>query len=66
MTNIFTAILLATCLAIVGYISNELTSTSGQQIRYCEMVSAWQETDGEYGWPDYNDNFDEVCTGENY
>jgi len=30
--------------------------------RYCEMIEAWKTSDGEHGWPDYNGNFDEVCT----
>jgi len=66
LANTYTAILLAICLAIAGYISNDLTSTSGEQVRYCEMVSAWQETNGEHGWPDYNGNYDEVCTDGNH
>jgi len=28
------------------------------------MVDAWLDSDGEFGWPDYNDNFDEVCTDD--
>lgn len=27
--------------------------TSEQQL-HCEMVQIWNETGGEYGWPDYN------------
>lgn len=27
--------------------------TSQEQL-HCEMVQIWNETDGEYGWPDYN------------
>lgn len=23
---------------------------------YCEMVTVWNETGGEYGWPDYRGN----------
>jgi len=26
--------------------------------RYCDMVDAWQDTDGEYGWPPYRENVD--------
>jgi len=22
---------------------------------HCEMVQVWEETNGEFGWPDYND-----------
>jgi len=34
---------------------------NSQQSMYCEMVSTYQETKGEYGWPDYQHNYDEVC-----
>jgi len=26
--------------------------------RYCEMTKAWEDTDGEHGWPPYRDNVD--------
>lgn len=28
---------------------------------YCEMVGIYNETNGQYGWPDYRGNADEVC-----
>jgi len=28
---------------------------------YCDMVTTYQETKGDYGWPDYNNNYNEVC-----
>ena len=28
---------------------------------YCEMVEIHKDTGGEYGWSDYNQNYDEVC-----
>ncbi len=28
---------------------------------YCENVKLFNETRGEKGWPDYNENYDEVC-----
>ena len=49
-------------LAILSWISHDLYDhESEQQARYCEMVSAWQDSGGEIGWPDYNGNYDEVC-----
>ena len=52
-------------LAILSWISHDLYShESEQQARYCQMVDAWLDSDGEFGWPDYNDNFDEVCTND--
>lgn len=28
---------------------------------YCGMVRIYQISNGQYGWPDYNKNYDEVC-----
>jgi len=28
---------------------------------YCEMVELFNQTGGDYGWPDYNENFDKEC-----
>lgn len=28
---------------------------------YCEMVQLSKDTRGEFGWPDYNNNFNRVC-----
>jgi arabinogalactan endo-1,4-beta-galactosidase len=27
---------------------------TSQEKLHCEMVQIWNETNGEYGWPDYN------------
>jgi len=63
--NCICAALLALCLGILAFISNDLYDhTSQEEQTYCEMVDAWLDSDGEFGWPDYNDNFDEVCTNE--
>lgn len=31
---------------------------------YCEMVSIYQQSGGQYGWPDYRGNAAEVCDDE--
>ena len=28
---------------------------------YCQMVKAGIESNGDYGWGDYNGNYDKVC-----
>lgn len=28
---------------------------------YCEMVQLNKDTNGKLGWPDYNQNFEDVC-----
>lgn len=29
--------------------------------QYCEMVELHKTSGGDYGWPDYNENYDENC-----
>lgn len=31
---------------------------------YCEMVAVYQQSGGQYGWPDYRGNYNEVCRNE--
>lgn len=31
------------------------------QARYCKMVQLYKDSNGENGWPDYNENAAEVC-----
>jgi len=39
----------------------EIPEGNEQQDLYCEMVTTYQETKGDYGWPDYQNNYNEVC-----
>lgn len=32
-----------------------------QQRLYCDMVTIHKDTKGQYGWPDYNQNFERIC-----
>lgn len=32
-----------------------------QQVLYCDMVHIYTESDGMYGWPDYNNNAKDIC-----
>ena len=34
------------------------------QTNYCQMVTIYIESDGEFGWPDYKGNYAEVCDVE--
>ena len=49
--------LLAAC--VVG--TMEFEDEARQQQLYCDMVKTFEESDGMYGWPDYNNNAKEVC-----
>lgn len=48
---------------VIGLVNNpdepdELTKAENT---YCEMVATFKETNGQFGWPDYRENFSEVC-----
>ena len=45
-----------------GKQGKELPAVTGnRQALYCSMVETYHKTNGEHGWPDYNDNAQEVC-----
>lgn len=48
---LFSAALLVLGLALA--FGDAAPDTSEQDL-HCEMVQMWADTDGEYGWPDYN------------
>jgi len=29
--------------------------------QHCEMVALWESTDGDLGWPDYNNSYEREC-----
>lgn len=41
--------------------SLDAQDADNRQALYCSMVEAYQKTNGEHGWPDYNQNAAEVC-----
>jgi hypothetical protein len=55
--GVVTLFLLAACVA--G--TMEYGDTERQQQLYCDMYKIFQESDGMYGWPDYNLNAKEIC-----
>jgi hypothetical protein len=36
--------------------NGDIAEAERQHERYCDMVGAWQDSDGEYGWPPYREN----------
>lgn len=48
---LFSAALLALGLALAF---GDAAPDTSEQYLHCEMVQIWADTDGEYGWPDYN------------
>ena len=55
--------LTAAIAAMIGglaYVGNaDVQEAEMQQARYCEMVAAWDESNGQTGWPPYNGR--EMC-----
>ena len=38
------------------------TETQNEETKtYCEMVEMFNQTGGDYGWPDYKETFDKEC-----
>lgn len=54
-------------LALTGLLLFTLGHASGPDdqamawVEYCEMHALYIETQGEYGWPDYRDIYEEEC-----
>lgn len=59
LATILTICIASLCLLALSSISfhEELLTEK----RYCEMVDDYRASNGEHGWPDYNENYDEVC-----
>lgn len=54
---------------LVAVIIAALLYTLGDSVErpvdpYCEMVTIYQQSGGQYGWPDYRGNYNEVCRHE--
>lgn len=50
-------LLLVTLVGFVG--AFDANEAEMQQTRYCDMVAAWDATNGQTGWPPYNGR--EMC-----
>jgi len=49
-------VLLIGLLLVIGYGlagNADIQNEQAEQIRYCEMIELWNETDGDAGWPPY-------------
>jgi hypothetical protein len=52
-------LLVFTALLIVG--ATDADEASMEEVQYCEMTALFSQTDGEFGWPQYNRNIS--CEG---
>lgn len=48
-------------LALSGFKDDALAL---EQAQYCRMVHTHQQTDGTYGWPDYDNAYAEACNAD--
>ena len=63
MKNYILVTCLAAALGLLAWSTNS-EDPMPEEVQYCNMVGTWQATEGEYGWPDYNGNYAEVCENE--
>jgi len=49
---------LAALITALYLTSPDTIEEKAQLNRYCDMVDAWQDSNGEYGWPPYRENVD--------
>ena len=46
---------IAAIIGVMGFVGNaDMIEAEMQQARYCEMVAAWDASNGQTGWPPYN------------
>lgn len=46
---------------ILGVLMHKMPDPEVDQ-HYCDMVRIFQQTEGEFGWPDYKGVYDEECS----
>ena len=51
--RVLMAAIVAACLAGLYVTGGDQSEAERQAALYCEMVSIWDQTDGEAGWPPY-------------
>lgn len=63
MKNIYllVAIIIVVPLFTVLLSKMEVKDAQDADVLYCENVKDWKASNGQRGWPDYNENYDIVC-----
>jgi hypothetical protein len=49
------------CFAIFFVAPIDFEAEQQEADLYCEMVATYNQTGGQYGWPDYKKTFDKYC-----
>lgn len=55
------AMVLIVCMLMMFSMETE-RDYEAELAHYCEMVEIFKRSDGEYGWPDYDEKYDSQCT----
>lgn len=50
--GLFTILMMFLAFAVLSHM--DYSDAVQQESLYCEMVAAWHESKGEFGWPPYN------------
>lgn len=62
MKSIISATALAAIVAAFAMTGHsDYQEAKAQDREYCEMHDIWIKTGGESGWPDFNQNYKEIC-----
>jgi|APGre2960657404_1045060.scaffolds.fasta_scaffold28867_3 hypothetical protein len=64
-TNSLLITLALVALVLAWKFGDKHPDTSREKL-HCEMVQIWNETNGEYGWPDYNNTAGSSCPKEQH
>lgn len=57
--DIKTISLIAIIIALL--VSGQINKNETENDQYCDRVSDYIESNGEYGWPDYKNNYEKYC-----
>jgi len=55
------ALVVVLILALTWFVSLDIEDRILDQNHYCEMVRDYKASNGDSGWPDYDNKFDEAC-----
>lgn len=59
ITRVFFPVCLATFFIMLLIVNNmDMRTQADEQNLYCEMVELFEQSKGEFGWPDYQKNVD--------
>lgn len=60
--NIATTIFfLGVILCLLVLANDDYEEAIAQRDMYCDMVDQFRKSEGRYGWPDYNGNYEKQC-----